>query len=141
VSAHSTRRFDRTAPVLHGSVPRYLGVGILSYAVDLGLLALCYSVFGLPLWLATSVGFWTSFLVNFGLNRSVTFRSRGRKLPQLVKYSLLVSLNYLASIGLVSLAEAIGAGYAVGKTVSVGILVVVNYLAYRYWVFNTRSDP
>ncbi len=126
----------RTAgPVLDSSLLRYLGVGVLSYGVDLGLLALCYSVLGLPLWVATSVGFWTSFAVNFGLNRSVTFRSRGPAARQLVKYSLLVAVNYLASLLIVGLAERIGVGYAIGKTVSVGILVVVNYVAYRWWVF------
>jgi putative flippase GtrA len=117
------------------SVVRYLGVGVLSYGVDLGLLALGYSVLGWPLWVATSVGFWTSFAVNFGLNRVLTFRSTARAGWQLVRYSLLVAVNYLASLLIVGLAEHIGAGYAVGKTASVGILVIVNYAAYRWWVF------
>jgi putative flippase GtrA len=116
-------------------VTRYLAVGVISYLVDLGLLALCYSLLGAPLWLATSVGFWTSFALNFALNRSLTFRSRGSPVRQLVKYSLLVAINYGASLVLVAVAESIGIGYAVGKTVSVGVMVVVNYLAYRYWVF------
>lgn len=135
VGVTSGSRVPASKALVRSSGARYLAVGVLSYVVDLGLLALCYSVLGLPLWLSTSVGFWTSFALNFGLNRAVTFRSRSPAVGQLVKYSLLVTLNYLANLTIVAAAEHVGAGYAVGKTVSVGILVVVNYAAYRWWVF------
>lgn len=122
----------RSAP---SAVAWYLGVGVFSYAIDLGILSLCYEVFGWPLWLATVTGFWITFFVNFGLNRRFTFQAQGRNAPQLVRYGVLVAFNLAATVVIVWVAEWAGIGYFPGKTAAVGALAIVNFIAFRMWVF------
>lgn len=121
--------------VLRHSLLRYLVIGVLSFAVDFGLLVACYEVVGTPLWFATSAGFWGSFAFNFLLNKTVAFRGSRRTHVQLLRYSALVGANYVANLAIVGGAAAVGAGYQVGKVVAVACLTVCNYVLYRVWVF------
>jgi putative flippase GtrA len=114
---------------------RYVAAGILSFAVDAGTLWVLYAVVGVPLWVATSAGFWLSFVVNFAANKYFTFDTRSNSGRQLVRYGVLVGINYLANLGIVTGFVALGAPALLGKTIAVGVLTVVNYFAYRFWVF------
>jgi putative flippase GtrA len=118
-----------------GTVVRYVGVGVLSLVVDAGTLGLLYEVAGWPLWLATSAGFWLSFTVNFLANKYVTFGARAHGARQLVRYSVLVGLNYLANLGLVTGLVALGLAAVPAKVIAVALLSILNFLAYRQWVF------
>ena len=118
-----------------GTVVRYVGVGVLSLVVDAGTLGLLYEVAGWPLWLATSAGFWLSFTVNFLANKYVTFGARAHGARQLVRYSVLVGLNYLANLGIVTGLVAIGLAAVPAKVIAVALLSILNFLAYRQWVF------
>lgn len=120
---------------LASSAGRYLLVGGASFVLDLGLLALCYRVFGWPLWLATAAGFWGSFFFNFSLQRRFAFRTDTTVLGGAFRYSLLLGVNTLATIGIVWVFEEIGAGIVIGKVVATGATTVWNYFLYKYWVF------
>ena len=65
----------------------YLVIGGLSFVVDLGLLLLLSGPGGLPVWLAATVGYWTSVLVNFGLNRRSMGGGSGRLRVQSMRYA------------------------------------------------------
>src|SRR4051794_16384731 len=54
------------------------------------------------LWLATTSGFWLSFAVNFAANKYVTFAARTNGRRQLVRYSVLVRLNFLVNLVIVT---------------------------------------
>jgi len=114
---------------------RYLAVGVLSLVVDAGTLWLLYNVAGRPLWLATTAGFWLSFAVNFWANKYVTFGARTDGTRQLLRYSLLVALNYGANLGIVTGLVALGLPAVVAKVIAVGLLTGLNFIAYRAWVF------
>jgi putative flippase GtrA len=59
------------------TVVRYVFVGGTAFVTDAGTLWLCHGVFGLAIWLATTIAFAAAFVVNFGLNRVLTFTDSG----------------------------------------------------------------
>lgn len=118
-----------------GALVRYVAVGVLSLVVDAGTLWLLYDVGGQPLWFATTAGFWLSFGVNFAANKYVTFSAHTNGRRQLVRYVVLVVLNYLANLGIVTALVGLGLAAVVSKVIAVATLTALNFIAYRQWVF------
>jgi putative flippase GtrA len=116
-------------------VVRYVGVGLLSLVVDAGTLSLLFNVFDRPLWLATTAGFWLSFVVNFAANKYFTFGVRTDGTRQFTRYAVLVVLNYAANLGIVTGLAAVGFPPVVAKVIAVALLTGLNFVAYRAWVF------
>ena len=115
---------------------RYLVVGALSFAVDYQTLVLVRHVFEAPLWLATTSGFWVSFLLNFALSRLWTFQdSNGHPAGQLVRYAALVAVNFTVTLVAVSVLHGLGLSLLLAKAATVGTLTVTTFLAYKHWVF------
>ena len=128
-----TRRGPSGLDVRRAAV--YLAVGLAGFAVDFGLLVLLREVFAAPVWLAATVAFWASLAVVFLTNKYVTFDARGTGPRQLVRYFVLLAVNYAVTLGVLALAERIGVGYQIGKVVAVAMTTVWNYFAYEFWVF------
>lgn len=124
---------------LASSLFKFLLIGGLSFLLDLGLLALCYQVFGWPLWLATGAGFWGSFFFNYFLQRHFAFNGGGTALGGVLRYSGLLVFNTLAVMGIVELFQFIGAGYVVGKVVATIVTMGWNYFIYKHWVFPQKK--
>ncbi|WP_433505156.1 GtrA family protein [Pseudonocardia halophobica] len=118
----------------------YVGVGVGGFVVDFGLLVLLREVVGTPVWLATSIAFWASLAVVFLCNKYVTFGARGMGHRQLLRYFILLGINYVITLGIVALAERTGVGYQWGKVVSVALTTCWNYFAYQFWVFRVSRD-
>jgi putative flippase GtrA len=114
---------------------KYLVVGGLSFVVDAGLLWLCTSALGWPVWLGASVGFWAGVLVNFSLNRLVMNRDKSKLLTQTSRYGVLLLVNYLATLGVLHLRTSWGVPIVVAKTAVVTASTCWNYVLYRLWVF------
>lgn len=93
----------------------------------------------MPLAAATSLGFVTVLAVNFTLNRSFVFRSGAMARPAIVKYLVLVALNYCATLATVTGLTALGLTYVAAKTASTIINAVANYGAFRWWVFRSPA--
>lgn len=121
--------------IYRSSVSRYLAVGLFSFAVDFFLLFLVHEVFGAPVWLAAAVAFLASFIVNFLLQKVVSFRSQGNHRRSLVRYSALVAINTVATSAIVSAFDQFDGNWEVGKVVSTALMTVWNFFIYRYWVF------
>ncbi|MGO4143744.1 GtrA family protein [Paenarthrobacter sp. YAF11_1] len=126
---------------LASSLFKFLLIGGLSFLLDLGLLALCFQVFGWPLWLATGAGFWGSFFFNYFLQRHFAFNGGGTALGGVLRYSGLLVFNTLAVMGIVELFQFIGAGYVVGKVVATIVTMGWNYFIYKHWVFPQKKQP
>jgi putative flippase GtrA len=118
---------------------RYAGVGVLSFVFDAGTLWLLYDVGHQNLVLATSAGFWLSFLVNFVANKYLTFSATTNGGRQLRRFSVVVAVSYVTNLGIVTGLVALGLPAVVSKLIAVGLLTVVNFAAYRLWVF--AADP
>lgn len=128
-------RFIQHLPV------RYLAAGCGAFLFDLALLALFKNVLGWPLWLATGAAFLLSFAFTYTVQRFVAFQSTAPHGGALIKYTVLVAANTLATIGIVALIDLTPGGWIAGKVVSTAASTVWNYFAYRYWVFaGPRSD-
>jgi putative flippase GtrA len=117
----------------------YLAVGLAGFAVDFGLLVLLREVAKAPVWLAATIAFWASLAIVFLTNKYVTFNARGPGHRQLVRYVILLTINYLATLGVIALAERVGVGYQIGKVVAVAMTTVWNYFAYEFWVFRRAA--
>lgn len=112
-----------------------MGVGLLSLVVDAGTLFLLFDVADRPLWLAASAGFWLSFGVNFFANKYLTFGARTQGRRQLVRYGVLVALNYVSNLGIVTGLVGLGLAAVPAKVIAVAVLSLLNFVAYRQWVF------
>lgn len=128
-------RLSPLARLFSSSVVRYLIAGGLSFLVDFGLLALLHTVFDWPVWLATGVAFLVSFAFTYTIQRMFSFMSRAPHGRALVRYTILVAFNTLATVGIVSLVDASVLGWAGGKVIATIVTTVWNYFAYKYWVF------
>lgn len=122
------------------SVVRFLLVGGLSYALDLGLLVVLYEFFGVELWLATPVAFLVSLVFNFLLQRIFTFRATNKRGFSALKYILLVILNIFVSDLIVTGFDAFGWSYMAGKTTATVLTTVWNYFLYRHWIFKGHES-
>ncbi|MCX5327330.1 GtrA family protein [Streptomyces sp. NBC_00120] len=116
---------------------RFLLVGGLCYTIDVGTLVLLHGGLHMPLAGATSLAFVTVLAVNFGLNRAFVFRSGAVAGPAFAKYLVLVGLNYCATVATVTGLTALGMSYVAAKTTSTIVNAVVNYGAFRWWVFRS----
>ncbi|HEU4674424.1 MAG TPA: GtrA family protein [Motilibacteraceae bacterium] len=119
---------------------RYLLVGGSSFAVDLGVLTLCFALLNWPLWVATTVGFWTSVAYNFVLQRSFSFRHRGSVVGGLWRCLTVLGADTVATALVVEAFQRAGAGYVIGKTVSTLLITCWNFILYRRWVFARVGD-
>jgi len=120
----------RSAPWL-----RFLLVGGASVVVDTSVLVSLRELTATPLWLATTAAFAAALGVNFSLNMRWVFGARGRLPGRLLRYGLLVLVNYLLTLVLVLGLAAAGMHYLLAKWTSIGVAAVINYIAYRRWVF------
>lgn len=132
---------NRVTRLLESSAVRYLIIGGVSFVLDLGLLTVCYRYLHWALWLATGVGFWGSFFCNYLLQHRFSFGSRASTVGSLVRYSVLLGFNTLATMAIVELAQHVGWGYVAGKLIAAAATTVWNYFVYREWVFAQRPAP
>jgi putative flippase GtrA len=117
----------------------YIGIGAISFAVDFGCLVALHELAGAPVWLAATTGYWSSVVVNYALNRTVAFRDRTPPATSVARYGLLLGVNWLATLAIITTADALGLGYLVGKVAAVLVLTTLNYVAYSRWVFADLS--
>ena len=121
---------------------RFLVVGGVSYVVDIATLYGLHGRAGLPLVPSTAAALTTGLLANFTLNRWVVFgaaRDGTRVHAQLVRYAVLVAANYALTLATVSLLAGAGVEYLIAKSISTGANAVLNFFAYRLWVFRPSA--
>lgn len=128
-------RQGRKGFVERRSATLYLVTGVTGFVVDFGLLVFFREVGGTPVWLATSAGFWVGLAVVFLVNKYVTFGVRHQGHVQLLRYLVLLGVNWLLTLAFVGLAVHVGVGYQFGKIIAVTAMTMWNYPAYRLWVF------
>jgi len=117
------------------SAVRYLVVGGIAFLIDVGLLAALHDLFGVPLVIATPTAFLCSFALTYVLQRLLTFGSDAGWAASAVRYTLVVAFNALATTAIVSLFDAAGAPWILGKIVAVGSTTVWNFFLYKHWIF------
>ncbi|MBO3101387.1 GtrA family protein [Cellulomonas fengjieae] len=127
---------DGPPPGRHKEVIGFLAIGALSYAVDAGLLWLLIRYGQVDLRIAATVGFWTSVLANFTLNRWLFHRNAAGGLSRhTMRYATLLCVSYLVTLAGLSAAERVGMNILVAKTLLTAVISVWNFVLYRAWVF------
>jgi putative flippase GtrA len=124
------------------SIRKFLIVGVMSFAIDFGVLLFLQKGFGVQLTIATTIAFLLGLLVNFTLNKIWTFEApKGAKQSsrQALQYGLLVVLNLVLTNIVVGSAEAIGIGPELSKPIATGLIMMLNYAVYNKIIF--RATP
>jgi putative flippase GtrA len=114
---------------------RFLVVGGLSVAVDVGSLYVLHGVLQVWLPVATATAYLVSFGVNFTLNRIWTFGSTGTPHGQLLRYGGLFTMNLGLTVVLVQFLSTLGMPYLLSKVCTTAVLSTMNYFVSRRWIF------
>lgn len=113
----------------------YVGGGVLCALIDIGLMQWLLRL-GAPLLAASTAGFGAGLAVNYAFHAKVTFSSMaGAGGRSFGRYLCVVALNYLLTIAMVSLAQALAGSPLAGKILSLPLVAVNGYLLGRYWIF------
>jgi putative flippase GtrA len=118
---------------------RYLMVGSVSFLLDVGGIWFAYRVLHLPIAEATALGFVAGLGFNFTASKIFTFSVRSDTQAQISRYAALLGGNFILTLIIVSVSEAWGPGYLLGKSCSVGLITVSNYFVLGRWVFVVPS--
>jgi len=126
-------------------IPAFAAIGVIGYFVDAGITFLGAKYLGLSPELARPPGFIVATIVNFVLNRSITFRhSRALLFRALLRYcgvaSVGLAVNYSVYSACVLLAPR--AGVAVAPAIlplfvaaGSGAAMVLTFLGFRFFAF------
>lgn len=101
-----------------------------------------YYVVGLPLKLATTIGFLSGFAVSFSFNRRWVFGGEHKKRPtrQVTEYLILLAFNYLFTVWAVAFLNEHGLEPFLGKLVVIALIMCWNYTLFRWVIFTTEPD-
>jgi putative flippase GtrA len=111
----------------------FLAGGLLCAAVDIGTMQVLLRA-GAHFTGATTAGFLAGLLVNYAFHSRVTF-DRAASASSFARYLCVVGLNYLLTMGCVSLAVALAGMPLLGKIVSLPLVAVSGYLLSKFWIF------
>jgi putative flippase GtrA len=141
--ARLTAWLDRLPPRLRRWVPRELAgfavIGAFTLSVDLTLLTLLRDHTRLPLTVAMSIAYLSAFGLNFGLNRTLNFRSHAPVSGQLVRYAVVLIGDYLLTVGVSTGLAATGLNFQLARLTASFFVAVFTYSASRWWVFRDRD--
>jgi putative flippase GtrA len=125
--------------------PSFAAIGVVGYIVDAAITYLGAKYLGLSPEFARPPGFIVATIVNFFLNRAITFRHSGAPFPRaFARYWLVASaglaINYAAYTACVLLAPR--AGVAVTPAilplfvaVGAGVAMILTFLGFRFFAF------
>jgi putative flippase GtrA len=139
----------KPAAAAHGriaeQVPAFAAIGVIGSVVDAGITFVCARYLGLSPELARPPGFIVATIVNFILNRSITFRhARAPLASSFVRYWLVASIglavNYAVYSACVVLAPV--AGIAVTPAIlplfvaaGSGVAMAFTFVGFRFFAF------
>ena len=111
----------------------FIAGGLLCAVVDIGTMQLLLRA-GAHFTGATSAGFLAGLLINYAFHSRVTFDAAASS-ASFARYLCVVGLNYLLTMGCVSLAVALAGMPLAGKIVSLPLVSVSGYLLSKFWIF------
>ncbi len=126
-------------------VPAFAAVGLIGYVVDAGITYAGARYLGLSPELARPPGFIVATIVNFLLNRAITFRhSRTPFLRAFVRYWIVASAGIAVNYAVYSVCVQVAPRFGVAVipamlplfvAVGVGVAMVVTFLGFRFFAF------
>lgn len=123
---------------------RYLLTGGLLFLIDYASSLAVYHAFDLQPGFASAVGFTTSFLVGFLMNKHIVFHhtkaSRFTTRLQVTLYLLLAFLNLFIASGAVQLLVTLGMRIELAKPLQVAVMAIWNYFILNRFIFSERKE-
>ncbi|MGO4475566.1 GtrA family protein [Massilia sp. 2TAF26] len=116
----------------------FVAGGLLCALVDIGIMQLLLRA-GAHFTGATTAGFLAGLLVNYAFHSRVTFEAAASA-SSFARYLCVVGLNYLLTMGCVSLAVSLAGMPLLGKIVSLPLVSINGYLLSKFWIFR-KSTP
>lgn len=111
----------------------FAGVGLATTVIDVTTLAALLRL-GAHYTVATTLAFAAALVFNYLAHASVTFRAT-RSLDSMLRYGLILTINYLLTLGLVGAANSWIDNPLVGKLASIPLVTLIGFFSGRYWVF------
>jgi putative flippase GtrA len=111
----------------------FIAGGLLCALVDIGVMQVLLRA-GAHFTGATTAGFLAGLLVNYAFHSRVTFDAAASS-SSFARYLCVVGLNYLLTMGCVSLAVSLAGSPLAGKIVSLPLVSVSGYLLSKFWIF------
>ena len=130
---HRFRHFLKNVWSLHSV--RYLAVGFSAFLVDVGMIWAFTEGLKWPVWWASGAAFLLSFAYTYSAQRIFAFGSRLPHNTAILRYTVVVAFNTLATMAIVTFSEYVGLAWLVGKVMSTALTTLWNFFLYKYWVF------
>jgi putative flippase GtrA len=111
----------------------FIAGGLLCALVDIGVMQGLLRA-GAHFTGATTAGFLAGLLVNYAFHSRVTFDAAAST-SSFARYLCVVGLNYLLTMGCVSLAVSLAGMPLLGKIVSLPLVSISGYLLSKFWIF------
>jgi putative flippase GtrA len=126
-------------------VPAFAAIGLLGYFVDATITYVCARYLGVSPELARPPGFLVATVVNFALNRSITFRNTNAPLLRaFIRYCGVAAVGLAVNYSVYSLCVVLAprAGFAVTPAIlplfvaaGSGAAMVLTFLGFRFFAF------
>ena len=115
-------------------------VGVLNTALHYGVFLVLFRVLGVPMLVASAIGYCVGLVNSFLLNRSWTFRvvGDGRRV-EFVKFVVVNLIALGVNLALLEVFTRAGVVPEIGQVLAIGGSMVVNFLGNRVWVFRTAG--
>jgi putative flippase GtrA len=149
--SRSSRPHESVGPVpprgarMSQQIPAFALVGVIGYVVDAGVTYLGAKHLGLSPELARPPGFIIATIVNFLLNRAITFRhARAPFLRAFVRYWVVASAGLVVNYAVYSICVQLAPRFGIPVepailplfvAVGVGVSMVVTFLGFRFFAF------
>lgn len=139
----------KPAAAAHGriaeQIPAFAAIGVIGYVVDAGITFVCARYLGLSPELARPPGFIVATIVNFNLNRFITFRhARAPLASSFVRYWLVASIGLAVNYAVYSACVALApiAGIVVTPAIlplfvaaGSGAAMALTFVGFRFFAF------
>lgn len=119
---------------------KYVFVGGSGLVLDMGTLILFTEVFGFIPLLSVVCNQVIALSYNFLLNKYWSFKNKALPHKQLVRYGILVGLNYVFHVGMMYVFNTVlEFDYRLVRIASIGIAGLWNFFVYKYWVYKVED--
>lgn len=115
---------------------KFLLIGALATGIQYLILIVLTAYFAVVPWLASSIGFAASSVLNYSLNYLVTFRSRERHLVSGTRFAVMAASGLALTAVLMKVLTAATHAYLICQVVTTALVLLVNYTVARLWVFS-----
>src|SRR5271166_1227371 len=130
---------------ISAQVSSFTAIGVLGYAVDAAITYACAKYLGLPPELARPPGFVVATIVNFLLNRAITFRGSGAPVMRaFVRYCLVASAGLAVNYAVYSACVVLAPRFGVAPTPAIlplfvgagsGVAMILTFVGFRFFAF------